>query len=754
MRYETPGPPSEAKLGEVEAIAASAPANAVVEITALPAPASLMAAPSSDLALEAASTGTDHHFGFTPDAGFPLTGEVYWFAERIGPGGPTTTGVTVTPDGSDPTQVTIHVEDGLVGEVLVYLSYQTTGGKLVFGVPTQVALLEPAGASLVGIDLQPTGRTFSVDQVVRPDVIAIYDDGTELRRIPAAVDLGPTTSSTPAVVDASDPLAWRIVGEGDSVISLTAFGFTDTALVIAVDPFPPLTEDEWLAENYSPEELANPLVSGPDADRDGDNVSVGFEYLTGGSDGERDPSVLPRVFRDESGLFFTVRVSTRLAGVEGLQVIRSEDLGAPLQDWIVHFDFRDPIDLADPRILDRRDYGGYLEVDFAMPMGASGKQFIRLFSIAAPEPGPATGTTILTFEGAGSTDYAYGNRVATTPVGSWTYGGAPDFTPRVEARYDLAFFTGTFADGANTTFAMSGADGLSELRLTADPGYLVQLESFDGLVRWSRFGSAPTLSSITLRDGEGTLLLEDNSPTIPLDSHLNYDLGPEPPLAEELVLLVDGSNLVSSLRDEVGFDNVRFSQRMLRDFGDSTELTFDYSLTSPAGIANTASYGDRVSGYGAGPASYGTVSYRGTGGFTPQVTVDYATNSTPTTGSVLFDGYGTLRQALVGNDTLEIALTADPGHQVQLHRFDLAVETDEYAADPAIQSLRIEDGAGTPLDERANLVVSKDTRTRISFIGSPLQAAQLVIELDFSNLSGNGRRLAIDNLLFSQVEVP
>ena len=155
FRFDNPEPIKEptvisaAEIAEIEELADAALVGVPLEI--------LFLAPASDGEGPPRKNGdsTEYNFEIAPPIEHPLTGDVFWFAELLSPAGPTTKGLTVTPNPGDPLEVKITVDGGLIGDVIIYGSYQTTGGRIVLGTPRLVASLSPDAATLTAIELQP-----------------------------------------------------------------------------------------------------------------------------------------------------------------------------------------------------------------------------------------------------------------------------------------------------------------------------------------------------------------------------------------------------------------------------------------------------------------------------------------------------------------------------------------------------------------------------------------------------------------------
>jgi hypothetical protein len=565
--YTRPGPMSEERIREIEALAEAALIEEPLEIFPLFGTAEAFVEGSgSGKGVAEATAFTTYQFEITPPEDYPLVGDVFWFAEVLGPDGPTTEGLTVTPDAGNPLIVSVNVDESVVGEVLLYVSYQTTDNKMVVATPKVVVSQGPSGETISDIILEPDGINFQVGTTIRPQVTVVYGNGDQFRRALSAADVTSINSSNPNAVDVSDPLLWSTEGQGSSVITISAFGRTDSATVNVIDLFPPKTKEQWKEDNYTPAELANPAISGDGVDLDGDAIPVNFEYIIGGTDDDATPSGLPRIMRDENGLYFTVRVSTTLMDVEGVQIRHADDLVSSIELWDVYFDFEDPIDLNDPRILDFRDYGAYLEIDFAMPPDTDGQQFLSMYLVPLPPFTEPTGTTILLMGPLLANQSTYGDNVSA--ASAFNYGGTPNFTPNITAAFTGGTQSGTPTQDGSRGIYRTDSSGIATITLTAQAGYLLQLESFDLTVFANRFApnSQVQLKQVKVVDGEGNVHVDRGDVTIGVNASrqgelVTLDLTADNIITDEVIITVDASDQPVGLENEIGILNVRFNQR-------------------------------------------------------------------------------------------------------------------------------------------------------------------------------------------------
>ncbi len=188
------------------------------------------------------------------------------------------------------------------------------------------------------------------------------------------------------------------------------------------------------------------------------------------------------------------------------------------------------------------------------------------------------GTLVTTDNVGGAPPAGYGSHVgaATVPVpgGVLTYDEAGEaFTPDV--RVELFATGATAADShvrlwhegygnlVNVAFTEGpGVSGAPELfvRLTADPGFVVDLYGFD----LAAFGGADRIIAGIEVFAGSTLLHELHDVRVEGDATgLGYTpigFGAAPLSAPELLVRLDLSNLPAGIQDNIGLDNLRFGQ--------------------------------------------------------------------------------------------------------------------------------------------------------------------------------------------------
>ena len=192
-----------------------------------------------------------------------------------------------------------------------------------------------------------------------------------------------------------------------------------------------------------------------------------------------------------------------------------------------------------------------------------------LFALLAPHQAQATvlGFDVAGLPSGGVMPQDYGDRVTSSTSGDFTYGTAGGFTPNVEVAYEgdpggggigsnLSLWINGFSDLVNVLNNEDDGESRFEVRLTADAGFAVLLESFD----LGNFGSELTIAELRIENGSGAALFTSTNFTLPVSSepHLDFDFGTGL-VASELLISIDLTGLGGS-SDNVGLDNLQFGQ--------------------------------------------------------------------------------------------------------------------------------------------------------------------------------------------------
>ncbi len=702
----------------------------IVEILASPPPPEGFAG-----AAASPPPSIDYVFEIQPAPGAPSVGNLTWFAEVFGVGGVSSDGVTVTPDSGNPLRVTVSVDAEVIGDVVLYATYQS-GGKTVFATPIRVVSIEPPSATAQSITLDPSSVTVDLGDEVRPVVWVHYSDGSSIRRwvTPSDISVG---SSSGAIVDVSDAMNWKGAGVGSATVTLNYAGLMAQSSIQVVNANAPQTYAAWRALHFTPAELADPTISGDLADYDGDRASTIMEYLTAGSpffaEGRNG---LPTIEAIDLGTgakpALNVRLSKRISG-EDVAVEKSTNL-TDWQDLLPWTGTPPPIG---GRLLAAFDGPGYYDLWFDIEDPLIPREFYRLGVNNNTPTFTSTGTTEFVFGGFSST--GYGDRVTGTMDGSFVYGGSDAFTPNIEAvfvGFTSAWNTG-FGDLQQVIYTSSG--GPLRIDLVADFGFAVQLDHFD----LAGYGADHTIDSVEIQDGSGAVLWSQQNVVALGSSHIRLDFTGLNLTSNILTIVVDGTNIAAG-SDEVGLDNLQFKQVPTATLGNWSMLTFESGQSSYVDL--DTSYGQRITS-----ATMGSFSYVGAGSFTPGIVVDYL----PAASMVHAIGdYGLLQHVIYKKEffatPFEIQLTADAGQEVQLLGFDLAGYT---PSDYTVNSVKVLDGLSGELFSELNFHVAGE-RTRIDFSAAPLQSGQITIQIDATNLGSSSDNVAIDNISFEQVAAP
>jgi hypothetical protein len=265
---------------------------------------------------------------FVPPVVAPVTGEVAWFVEAYAVGRPTTTGVEVEADLAQPSQAVVTVTPDVRGEVVVFASYPTTGDRRVYVRPRLLLRREPAGAVMTGLEVQPELDRLRPGEVIQPSLSAVYEDGSR-RAVWVEPDEIQITSTAASVVDVSAPFAWVARAAGTATVRVVWNGQQADRTFTVVDPRAPWSYATWRASWFSPAELDDPQQTGPEVDRDGDQLGLLYEYVTGGDprdweahralwleslppEAPGDPALLVRIARHLAATEVTVERSTDL----------------------------------------------------------------------------------------------------------------------------------------------------------------------------------------------------------------------------------------------------------------------------------------------------------------------------------------------------------------------------------------------------------------------------------------------------------
>jgi hypothetical protein len=165
---------------------------------------------------------------------FPPVGNVAWAVQVYGPSGITTDGVEVSESGTNNNQVTVTVDSGLVGDVVLSAVYASASNTWIVSPPTLVASLPSSGPAMTGFQVWPARIALPVGSVVSPLLRATYSDGSSSFRYAGSNALQ-VTSSQPAAVSVTDPLNWKLSSVGTAQITVAWAGFRAQSQITVFD---------------------------------------------------------------------------------------------------------------------------------------------------------------------------------------------------------------------------------------------------------------------------------------------------------------------------------------------------------------------------------------------------------------------------------------------------------------------------------------------------------------------------------------
>jgi hypothetical protein len=193
---------------------------------------------------------------------------------------------------------------------------------------------------------------------------------------------------------------------------------------------------------------------------------------------------------------------------------------------------------------------------------------IALWTIGAGAGMPYAFGTTLIFEPASGGSFGnyvelpqgYGNRVGSTIQDGFKYTLDGGRTPNVMVQHSsgslpqILTWGMDFGDLQNVVTSIEPS--VFEMKLVADPGYKVTLNSFD-MACWPHLNY--TINSVQVADNNGKMLFAQNNvliygdPTGPQHKHFTFS----GVTANALVIRFDATNVDC---DDVGIDNINFSQ--------------------------------------------------------------------------------------------------------------------------------------------------------------------------------------------------
>ncbi len=187
-----------------------------------------------------------------------------------------------------------------------------------------------------------------------------------------------------------------------------------------------------------------------------------------------------------------------------------------------------------------------------------------------------------------------------------------------------------------------------------------------------------------------------------------------------------------------------FAASLLCGSASATVLTFDIAGAGN-GLLMPQDYGDNVTATTMGNFSYGSA-----GGFTPNVTVSYASDS----GQELRfwstnynDLINVVENEVDGDTGYSLTFTADSGFDVVLDSMNMG----NWGATITVPGITVTDGGGSTLFSATNfLLPGSSTPSSLFFDFGGISANTLILYIDTTGLGGNSDNVGLDNIQFGQ----
>jgi len=183
---------------------------------------------------------TQYQYTIAPAEGQDPASPPSWYCELIGPGGVTTDGVKVTPNRTNSNQVTVTVDNSVVGDAVLYVNYNDVNGNVITGAPV-IVLSHPPSGNLTGVELVPGNASLTVGSTVSTQVWGNYDTGVGSQLyVPTGADITYISENpTIATVDAFGNIQMLAVGSTNIDVSYLGFA-AQTAVTVTAPPPPPV----------------------------------------------------------------------------------------------------------------------------------------------------------------------------------------------------------------------------------------------------------------------------------------------------------------------------------------------------------------------------------------------------------------------------------------------------------------------------------------------------------------------------------
>lgn len=148
----------------------------------------------------------------------------------MAPGGPNQVGLAVDVDLKDSRKVSVSVDASVVGDVVLYASYNSTKGKLILGRPKLVASI-PTGATLTGLELRPDDIPLPLGISIPLEVRGTYKNGVSRPFFVVGNPQFVFTSTASSVVTVDEDGVLSAVGAGTAKIQVSYQGLSATTTI-------------------------------------------------------------------------------------------------------------------------------------------------------------------------------------------------------------------------------------------------------------------------------------------------------------------------------------------------------------------------------------------------------------------------------------------------------------------------------------------------------------------------------------------
>ena len=188
--------------------------------------------------LTAASADTSFRVALTPPPGLPLTEPLGWTAEVYGTKGVVLDGATIQPIPGSPGQAQVTVPPGVIGDVVLRVSFRGADGTNYFSKPLRLIRREPPGMQPVALLVEPDRVSLPIGATVPVQIGFSYADGSVRLAFTKPNEVIVTTDQ-PVVVDVAVSTRWRIAGAGIAHVTVQHAGLSNTVTVTGFVPDQP-----------------------------------------------------------------------------------------------------------------------------------------------------------------------------------------------------------------------------------------------------------------------------------------------------------------------------------------------------------------------------------------------------------------------------------------------------------------------------------------------------------------------------------